>query len=203
MELVTLQHCIFLYNHISSGQHRHDYWRCWQALCPCHKELTRYRKTKIYSTTPTLSFHRGVCDILPLLPCYAEYTRRSLRTFRDNLSSLFCYLTQRILVVSCRRFGTRIFPFLLSYAAYIDTYLRTFRQNVSSLICHLTQRILIVADVSGQRIGPIFDGQHSSSTAWLLKMGPTGFPETPVTTNLRYVTSQKNDDLNLRHLWVV
>jgi len=34
-------------------------------------------------------------------------------------------------------------------------------------------------------------------TAWTLKMGPKGFPETSVTTNQCCVTSQKSEDLKI------
>jgi len=35
------------------------------------------------------------------------------------------------------------------------------------------------------------------SSAWRLKIGPVGYTETSVTTNLRFVTSQKSDHLKL------
>jgi hypothetical protein len=48
----------------------------------------------------------------------------------------------------------------------------------SSISCDVTHRRPLVADVSGQPIGPIFKGS-----------------ETPVTTDVRHVTTQKSEDL--------
>ena len=48
----------------------------------------------------------------------------------------------------------------------------------SSLFWDITQRNLVVTDVSGQRIGPIFQW---SLTVWPLKMGTISCPETLVT----------------------
>lgn len=56
-----------------------------------------------------------------------------------------------------------------------------------------SRREVIDRDVSGYL-------QGSSNKSWRgkrhLKMGPIGYPETSVTTNLRYVTSQNSEDLN-------
>ena len=60
----------------------------------------------------------------------------------------------------------------------------------SSLFSDVTQRILVIIDVSGQPIGRIFKGQ-----TWSLKMRPIGCPETSMITNLRWVTSQKSEEL--------
>jgi hypothetical protein len=53
---------------------------------------------------------------------------------------------------------------------------------------------------------PILICWDLGSSSWPLKKGPIGFPEAPVTTNQRYVTSQKSEDLiwawNSRNLWV-
>ena len=59
----------------------------------------------------------------------------------------------------------------------------------------------LVTDISGQPVGPIFEGQavkedvwtawSSSWTAWLLNMVPIGCPETSLTTNVRWAASQK------------
>ena len=47
----------------------------------------------------------------------------------------------------------------------------------SSLFLDVKQRRLVVTDVSGQPVCPIFKDQ---GTAWALKMGPLGYPETSV-----------------------
>jgi hypothetical protein len=62
--------------------------------------------------------------------------------------SMFWDVTQRRLVVSCRRFGR-------TYRSHLDSYW----------------------------------------TTWFSKTGPLLCPETSVTTNLRYITSQKSKDL--------
>jgi len=54
--------------------------------------------------------------------------------------------------------------------------------------------LYLFTDISGRLIGTIFKGQAVKEdvwTAWPLKMGPIGFPETSLTTNIRCVTSQK------------
>ena len=48
------------------------------------------------------------------------------------------------------------------------------------------------SDVLGQAIGPLFKGKAAHEA---LKMRPLGCSKTPVTTNLRCVTSQKSEDI--------
>jgi len=55
----------------------------------------------------------------------------------------------------------------------------------SSLFWHVTQRRLVVTDVSGQPIGPIFNGQAVRTTG----------PETSLITSLRCLTTQKSEVL--------
>ena len=50
----------------------------------------------------------------------------------------------------------------------------------------------LFTDVLGQ---PIFKGSAVKENAWLLKMGPIDCPETSLSTNQRFVTSQKNEGL--------
>ena len=72
--------------------------------------------------------------------------------------------------------------------------------NRSSLFWKVTQRLLVV---SYWRFGttcrshPQVWGRRMLATAWPLKMGPAGGPETSVTTNKRFVTSQKRENLNI------
>ena len=57
------------------------------------------------------------------------------------------------------------------------------------LFWNVTKRTLVITDVSEQTSVPIFIGQAVNWTAWPMKMGPTGYPETSVTIILRCVTS--------------
>jgi hypothetical protein len=78
-----------------------------------------------------------------------------------------------------------------------------------SLFWNVTHNILAITDVSGQPIVIVHKGRAVQEcideewryiTAWPLKMGPLGCPETSVTTNLHYVTIyQNNEDPNGRH----
>jgi hypothetical protein len=62
-----------------------------------------------------------------------------------------------------------------------------------SLFLDVTQRRLVVTDVSGQLIVPTSKGQAVGNL--LLKMRPNDRPKTSVTTNLRFETSQKSENL--------
>jgi hypothetical protein len=65
----------------------------------------------------------------------------------------------------------------------------------SSLFCDVRQGR---RTFRGQLNGSIFKGyavKHSAWTVWPFKMGQTGCPEMSVITNLRCVTSQKNENL--------
>ena len=54
-------------------------------------------------------------------------------------------------------------------------------------------------DVTGQPIGPILKGlaDQDGLDCLPLKMGPLGYPETSLTTNIRCVKSQKRVNLEL------
>ena len=62
-----------------------------------------------------------------------------------------------------------------------------------SLFWDVTQRRLVVTDVSGQLIGPSFKGLALGNL--LLKMRPTDCPKSSATTNLRFETSQKSEEI--------
>jgi len=63
----------------------------------------------------------------------------------------------------------------------------------SWLYWDVTQCWLIVTDVSGESISPIFTDQAATSLP--LKMGPTGWPETSVTTNQSRPRPPRSKDL--------
>jgi hypothetical protein len=83
-----------------------------------------------------------------------------------------------------------IFTLLRFYTVHIGSLLPTFRDNVlvpSSRVKH--------SDVSGQRIGPIFEAQVVQTT-WHSKMGPIGCPEISVkSASIRCVKFRKSEDL--------
>jgi len=53
----------------------------------------------------------------------------------------------------------------------------------------------LITHASRKHIGSIIKGQAVEEVCLTLNLEPRGCPETPVTTNILYVTSKKNEDL--------
>jgi hypothetical protein len=70
-----------------------------------------------------------------------------------------------------------------------------FRRRVNGIFCDVMQRRLVVRDFWGSLSFLFSRVKQSPCTAWPLKMGKIGCPETSVITSLCCVIYHKNEDL--------